>query len=82
MKFSAVAASPTATLVTGLRAASLAACGTADAATPHNASLPGDGHSHATLAVLTGTAALKIGVANLGGGTTRTVAARIAVTAR
>jgi hypothetical protein len=55
-------------LLTGLLAPSLAACGTADAATPHTASLPGDGHSHATLAVLTGTAALKIGVANLGSG--------------
>ena len=39
-------------LLTGL----LAACGTADAATRHTVSLPGDGHSHATLQVLTGTA--------------------------
>jgi hypothetical protein len=46
----------------------LAACGTASAAGPHNASLPGDGHSHATLQVVTGTTQLKVGVADLGAG--------------
>lgn len=64
MKLSRLAAAAAPALLTGL----LAACGTADAATPHNVSLPGDGHSHATLQVLTGTAELRVGVANLGGG--------------
>ncbi len=68
MKFSRFAAAAAAALLTGLLAGLLCACGTADAAAPHNASLPGDGHSHATLAVLTGTAVLHVGVASLGGG--------------
>jgi hypothetical protein len=50
-----------------LLAAPLAACGTASAS-PHNASLPGDGRAQATLQVLTGTAVLKVGVADLGAG--------------
>lgn len=68
MKFSRVAAATPAALLPVLLTVLLAACGTADAATPHTASLPGDGHSQATLQVLTGTAALRVGVANLGNG--------------
>jgi len=59
MKFSRVAAPTSATLLPVLLTVLLAACGTADAAAPHTASLPGDGHSHATLQVVTGTAALR-----------------------
>jgi hypothetical protein len=66
MKFSRLAATMAATLPTALLTVLATACGPADAATPHTSSLPGDGHSHATLAVLTGTAALHVGVANLG----------------
>jgi hypothetical protein len=68
MKLSRLAATGVAGLLTALLAALLAACGTAEAATPHTASLPGDGRSHATLQVLTGTAVLRIGVRNLGTG--------------
>jgi hypothetical protein len=50
-----------------LLAAPLAACGTASAS-PHDASLPADGRANATLQVLTGTAVLKVGVADLGAG--------------
>jgi hypothetical protein len=45
MKLSRLTAAAAATPLTAL----LAACGTADPAAPHDASLPGDGHSHATL---------------------------------
>jgi hypothetical protein len=68
MKFSRIAAATPAALLPVLLTVLLAACGTADAAAPHTASLPGNGHSQATLQVLTGTAALRVGVANLGGG--------------
>ncbi len=52
MKLSKLAAAATAALLTALPAA----CGTADAATPHTASVPGDGRSHATLRVITAAA--------------------------
>jgi hypothetical protein len=45
-----------------MKLSAVAACNTADAATPHNASLPGDRHSHAKLQVLTGTGVLRVGV--------------------
>lgn len=64
MKLSRVATATAAALL----AAPLTACATASAATPHIASLPGDGHSHATLQVLTGTGVLRVGVSDLGGG--------------
>lgn len=68
MKFSRIAAAGPSAAAALLLTVLLAACGTADAATPHTASLPGNGHSHATLQVVTGTAALRVGVANLGSG--------------
>src|ERR1700722_14985660 len=68
MKISATAATALLPLLPVLLTGLLAACGTATAATPHTASLPGDGSSHATLQVVTGTAVLKVGVADLGAG--------------
>jgi hypothetical protein len=64
MKLSQLAAAVAAALLTALPAA----CGTASAAAPHIASLPGDGHSDATLQVVTGTTVLTVGVADLGAG--------------
>ena len=68
MKLSEVSAAALAALLPVLLTGLLAACGTASAAAPHDASLPGDGHSHATLQVVTGTAELKVGVADFGAG--------------